>query len=68
MEVAIKDEPVKMEWRCLAAFPAFNHLKMQEKGQLTFIHDKEDIRWLNAGNAARHRHSISNILLVMNKC
>ncbi|KAJ5255964.1 hypothetical protein N7497_006587 [Penicillium chrysogenum] len=31
---------------------------MQEKGQLTFIHDKEDIRWLNAGNAARHRHSI----------
>ncbi|KAJ5795864.1 transcriptional regulator family: Fungal Specific TF [Penicillium psychrosexuale] len=25
---------------------------------LTFIHDKEDIRWLNAANAARHRHSI----------
>ncbi|KAI2692615.1 transcriptional regulator family: Fungal Specific TF [Penicillium roqueforti] len=31
---------------------------MREIVQLTFIHDKEDIRWLNAGNAARHRHSI----------
>ncbi|KAJ5513783.1 hypothetical protein N7463_003335 [Penicillium fimorum] len=31
---------------------------MQEIIQLTFIHDKEDIRWLSAGNAARHRHSI----------
>ncbi|KGO42361.1 Protein of unknown function DUF3468 [Penicillium expansum] len=31
---------------------------MQGTVQLTFIHSKEDIRWLNAGNAARHRHSI----------
>jgi arginine metabolism regulation protein II len=31
---------------------------MQGIVQLTFIDDKEDIRWLNAGNAARHRHSI----------
>ncbi|CAG8891847.1 unnamed protein product [Penicillium egyptiacum] len=31
---------------------------MQGIVQLTFIHDTEDIRWLNAGNAARHRHSI----------
>jgi hypothetical protein len=33
-------------------------LKMQGSMQLTFIHDKEDIRWLSAENAARHRHSI----------
>ncbi|KXG48523.1 uncharacterized protein PGRI_023930 [Penicillium griseofulvum] len=33
-------------------------LKMQGNMQLTFIHDKEDIRWLSAKNAARHRHSI----------
>lgn len=33
-------------------------LKMQGIVQLTFINDKEDIRWLNAGNAARHRHPI----------
>ncbi|KAL2701127.1 hypothetical protein AAEP93_007946 [Penicillium crustosum] len=26
--------------------------------QLTFINDKEDIQWLNSGNAARHRHPI----------
>ncbi|KAJ5978479.1 hypothetical protein N7501_001821 [Penicillium viridicatum] len=31
---------------------------MQRIVQLTFINDKEDIRWLNAGNAARHRHPI----------
>ncbi|KAJ5384169.1 Protein of unknown function DUF3468 [Penicillium concentricum] len=31
---------------------------MEDAVQLTFIHDKEDIRWLSAGNAARHRHSI----------
>lgn len=31
---------------------------MQGIVQLTFINDKEDIRWLNAGNAARHRHPI----------
>ena len=26
--------------------------------QLTFINNKDDIRWLSAGNAARHRYSI----------
>lgn len=31
---------------------------MQGIVQLTFINDKEDIRWLNVGNAARHRHPI----------